>query len=78
MEAERQGLPRAVWLLLAHKSGYRLPLRELQGFATNLRHLAMPASRCRTTARFKALHLLVERTGLTLFGAREWEVSKRG
>ncbi|MEO5606037.1 MAG: IS5 family transposase [Polaromonas sp.] len=85
-----------IQMLLALKSVYRLPLRALQGFATSLRRLALPAlpvpnystmSRRAKALRAtlpvlrsagEAMYLLVDSTGLKLFGEGEWKVRKHG
>lgn len=97
----QRGRPQAycdgvIQMLLTLKSVYRLPLRALQGFASSLRRLALPAlqvpnystlSRRGKALRVslpvlrnvgEALHLLVDSTGLKLFGEGEWKVRKHG
>lgn len=99
--ASRRGRPQTycdamIQMLLALKSVYRLPLRALQGFATSLRRVALPALRVPNystlSRRAKALrvtlpmlrnageavHLLVDSTGLKLFGEGEWKVRQHG
>ena len=78
---------------LALKSVYGLPLRALQGFAISLRRLALPVPNYSTLSRRakalrvslpvlrnagEAVQLLVDSTGLKLFGEGEWKVRKHG
>lgn len=77
--SSQRGRPQAycdgvIQLLLALKSVYRLPLRALQGFALSLQRLTLPVLR----NAGEAVQLLVDSTGLKLFGEGEWKVRKHG
>ena len=81
--SSQRGRPQAycdavIQMLLALKSVYRLPLRALQGFALSLRRLALQVSLPVLRNAGQAVHLLVDSTGLKLFGEGEWKVRKHG
>ena len=63
--------------LLTFKSVYRLPSRALQGFAISLRRLALPTLPVLHNVG-EAVYLLVNSTGLKLFGKGEWKVRRHG
>jgi len=78
-----------IQMLLGLKQVFRLPLRALQGFAMSLRKLAfadLPVPNYSTLSRraqdlevvLPALHLVVDSTGLKVFGEGEWKVRKHG
>jgi len=78
-----------IQMLLGLKQVFRLPPRALQGFAMSLRKLAfanLPLPSYTTLSRraqdlevvLPALHLVVDSTGLKVFGEGEWKVRKHG
>lgn len=79
--------------LLSIKTVFRLPLRALQGFAQSLRELAcLPVPNYTTLSRRaqtlevqlpvvgdgEAIHLVVDSTGVKVYGEGEWKVRQHG